>query len=237
MTACDQTQSYLEKFLGGAASPEQVASFETHSAGCSPCHSAFARAAEFDTMMKAAVPGMAGGFHSPREAVLHRVEVGAAPIDGASVIQPYRVPRWRAVRWSLMLGFVATLAITFEGIASVAFIQKKARRTQAELEVRVFHHFIHQYHAQTRALPASGNTAMVVDLMGHWRKPGRRLFGFPFEADRLVDSQALDPWGRPYVYESDGGTFNLYSVGENGRDDQGEGDDVRWDGTWTAGAG
>lgn len=234
MNACNQTRPYMEKFLGGAASPEEVAAFEAHAATCSPCHGAFAEVAAYDTAMKAVVPALAVPFSNPREAVLGNIEVGHLM---GKPVQPYRVPRWRAVRWVLMLGFLATLAITFEGIASVAIIKKKARRAEAEMEVRAISHFIHRFHADNRRLPETGNTAMVIDLMGHFRKPDRRIVAFPFEARRLDESQALDPWGRPYVYEARGRTFSFYSVGEDGRDDGGKGDDVTWTGTWTAGPG
>ncbi|MEQ8768049.1 MAG: type II secretion system protein GspG [Planctomycetota bacterium] len=36
-----------------------------------------------------------------------------------------------------------------------------------------------------------------------------------------------DPWGRRYVYRVDGNRFVIYSLGENGRDENGDGDDVR----------
>ena len=55
-----------------------------------------------------------------------------------------------------------------------------------------------------------------------------------FKQDELKDGKLIDPWGKPYVYVLlNGGSpqhrqrsFDLYSLGPNGVDDQGAGDDI-----------
>ncbi len=42
----------------------------------------------------------------------------------------------------------------------------------------------------------------------------------------LQDTLLVDDWGNSFVYELKGKTFTLYSIGENGIDEGGEGDDV-----------
>jgi len=46
-------------------------------------------------------------------------------------------------------------------------------------------------------------------------------------AANLIEHLPSDPWMHPYVYSVDtNGTYKVYSVGVNGLDEQGEGDDV-----------
>jgi hypothetical protein len=227
MTPCDRSQAYVEKFLGGEATAEEVAAFEGHAATCSPCREAFQAASTFDTAMKASVPHWTAGLSNPREAVLQKIEMGRLM---GRTSTPYPAVRWRAVRWTLFIGFLAFLAIQFQALATFAVQREVARKTQAQQQARAYSHFLHRYQAETGALPESGNTRMALALMREFRHP--QLHTFPFDAAEIVDEQVLDPWRRPWVYRSDGRSFTFYSLGENGRDDQGEGDDVVWRGSW-----
>lgn len=52
----------------------------------------------------------------------------------------------------------------------------------------------------------------------------------PLVDAKLLDKIPLDPWGHPYIYRCPGkngaGSFDLYSMGPNGQDDNGSGDDI-----------
>jgi len=58
---------------------------------------------------------------------------------------------------------------------------------------------------------------------------------------RIQDGQWLDPWGRPIAYRATrlkfglGWSVRLYSLGPDGRDDNGYGDDILMDRTPRAG--
>lgn len=81
----------------------------------------------------------------------------------------------------------------------------------------------------SKAYPKSGNASMVKTLL---KQPGVQ-----FEKEQLnAAGELLDPWGRPMVYVNpldgkdakprDLNPFILYSVGPDGRDDKGAGDDI-----------
>ena len=82
--------------------------------------------------------------------------------------------------------------------------------------------------------PLSGNPSLVNALQDDpqnvdWQGPYME-----FKQDELKDGELLDPWGHPYVYLSANGgspehrqhSFDLYSIGPNGVDDHGVGDDI-----------
>lgn len=231
MPGCEGRDSYLEKFLWGEATPEEVAKFESHSAGCVSCREAFGAAAFFDGALKGALPAMASQIGNPREAVLEKITIGnlmnARPPSWKTI-------RWRAVRWVLLFGLLATLAVSFEGFVTVALARKKMLRELCAAEVKTFGSFI-QRHDDPTGISRLGaeNSDMVADLVTYWSRRGFRR-SYPFDEDRVVDGQALDPWDKPYVYQSTGDSFVLYSLGENGRDDQGGGDDVTYSSTLRA---
>ena len=49
---------------------------------------------------------------------------------------------------------------------------------------------------------------------------------YPFTAGRRAGGDYLDDFGQPYRYRSERGRALIYSVGPNGKDERGEGDDV-----------
>ncbi|KAF0244612.1 MAG: hypothetical protein FD180_2374 [Planctomycetota bacterium] len=71
--------------------------------------------------------------------------------------------------------------------------------------------------------PESGNSNLVKAMAGL----GKNGF-YGFTPDRLnARGEWLDPWNRPYVYERlESGGFRLYSIGPNGIDEGGKGDDL-----------
>ena len=221
MSGCQGREAYLEKFLGGEASAEEVAVFESHAAGCTGCHAAFASVSAFDTALRTALPALAAGLSSPRVAILDQIEVGKLLSAKAP---SWNAVRWRAVRWVLLFGFLAAVGVAFEGYATVAIAKRKMLRDVASAEVNSFSRFIERYRELKGSLPDSRNEQMAADLISHWKRQGNLTY--PFDSERVVDSQALDPWRRAYVYQSDGDSFILYSLGENGEDDQGKGDDI-----------
>ena len=107
----------------------------------------------------------------------------------------------------------------------------KAKSTIAALETAVA-----MYSGDMGDYPPSGNDQLVKALQEDphnvdWQGPYME-----FKQDELKDGQLVDPWGNPYLYISKNGgspqhrsTFDLYSHGPNGIDDQGTGDDlVNW---------
>ncbi len=105
----------------------------------------------------------------------------------------------------------------------------KAKATIASIETAVA-----GYEGDMGAYPQSGIDNLVKALQ---EDPGNVDWGGPymeFKQDELKDGKLLDPWGNPYVYLSVNGgapqhrlhSFDLWSLGPNGVDDSGAGDDI-----------
>ena len=105
----------------------------------------------------------------------------------------------------------------------------KAKATLSALETAVA-----MYQGDMGRYPTSGNAALVVALQDdpndvHWNGPYME-----FKQDELKDGALMDPWGHSYLYESVNGgspkhrihSYDLSSLGPNGTDDSGAGDDV-----------
>ena len=105
----------------------------------------------------------------------------------------------------------------------------KAKSTIAALETAIA-----MYQADMGDYPETGNDNLVKALQDD---PGNVNWDGPymeFKQDELKDGQLVDPWGKPYVYVSVNGgspehrqrSYDLYSLGPNGVDDSGTGDDI-----------
>ena len=104
----------------------------------------------------------------------------------------------------------------------------KAKAAVASLETAVA-----MYQGDMGAYPPTGNAALIAALTENedpdWAGPY-----MDFKADDLKSDEFVDPWGKPYVYVSVNGgspkhrprSFDLYSLGPNGADDDGAGDDI-----------
>jgi len=74
------------------------------------------------------------------------------------------------------------------------------------------------YLNEKRMCPASGNSELVKSLKDGY---------FYFDSKRIKDGLFSDMWGRPYVYKTpDRIEFDFYSIGINGKDENGKGDDI-----------
>lgn len=83
------------------------------------------------------------------------------------------------------------------------------------------------YRIDNDAYPEDGNRNLVSALYPNY---------VTFESGEISDGLLLDPWGYPYIYERyDPGdnlrwhTYVIYSIGPNGVDEDGNGDDI---GNW-----
>jgi general secretion pathway protein G len=105
----------------------------------------------------------------------------------------------------------------------------KAKAAVASLETAIA-----MYQGDLAAYPATGNAALVQALTDEEDNPDWAGPYMDFKADELVGGEFVDPWGKPYVYVSVHGgspehrarSYDLYSLGPNGADDDGSGDDI-----------
>ena len=105
----------------------------------------------------------------------------------------------------------------------------KAKTTVASLETA-----ISMYLSDMGAYPATGNATMTSALQDDPHNPNWDGPYMEFKQDELKDGELVDPWGNPYAYVSVNGgspehrprSYDLYSLGPNGTNDSGGGDDI-----------
>lgn len=125
----------------------------------------------------------------------------------------------------ILMSLVTAGAQSARKRASVA----KAKSTIAGLETAIA-----MYHGDMGAYPPTGNAALVEAIAGESDDPDWQGPYMEFKEDELSGGELLDSWGQPYVYVSVNGgapshrtrSYDLYSLGPNGQDDDGTGDDV-----------
>jgi general secretion pathway protein G len=126
---------------------------------------------------------------------------------------------------TILISLVTAGAQTARRRGSVA----KAKATIASLETSIA-----MYQGDVSAYPPTGNAALVAAMTDDPQNPDWAGPYMEFKQDELVADEFIDPWGKPYVYVSVNGgspkhrprSYDLYSIGPNGTDDDGTGDDI-----------
>lgn len=112
--------------------------------------------------------------------------------------------------------------------------RRRGAVTKAKAMVAALETAIAMYEGDVGDYPPSGNAELVAALQEgggetDWSGPYME-----FKQEELKSGELLDPWGRPYVYVSINGgapehrkkSFDLASLGPNGEEEDGGGDDV-----------
>ena len=134
-----------------------------------------------------------------------------------------------------LLVVIAILGILMSLVtAGAQAARRKGAITKAKTTIASLETAIAQYDADMGEYPATGIGPLVSALQ---EDPGDADWGGPYvefkEAD-LDNGSLVDPWGKSYVYVSVNGgapqhrehSYDLYSFGPNGKDDNGAGDDI-----------
>ena len=91
------------------------------------------------------------------------------------------------------------------------------------------------YQGDVGVYPPTGNAELVKALTDGGANNSDWLGPYmEFKQDEMKDGEAIDSWGQPYIYTSINGgspthrprSYDLYSIGPNGQDDDGAGDDI-----------
>jgi hypothetical protein len=231
--------SWIDRDLLGDLTAEEREALETHWPDCPSCRS---RLEAMRSLEKAIGEGLniaSQAFTSPREKILKRIEAKEREpgVREPGVREPIRTARpLRRFRWKLV--FLTTnvaaallLLLAYFGYAVVVLrMKRQARLTVARTDVRVLTITLHTYRRDLRKSPPDG----IENLVRALRKsiPNRPWPSsyFTFPEERIQGGTYLDPWGRPYIYRSPNGAGEirifLYSLGENGLDERGGGDDI-----------
>ena len=134
-----------------------------------------------------------------------------------------------------LLVVIAILGILISLVtAGAQAARRKAAVTKAKTTIASLETAIAMYSGDMGSYPLSGNDKLVSALQDDpdnidWQGPYME-----FKQDELKDGELVDPWGHPYVYLSVNGgspehrpkSYDLYSLGPNGADEQGGGDDI-----------
>jgi general secretion pathway protein G len=108
----------------------------------------------------------------------------------------------------LILGLLATIVVqSLRGAAD------KAKRTKAQADISEFKTALDRYYLDNGFYPTTdqGLPALVSPPTGG-RIPGN------YESGGYIERVPNDPWGNPYVYQSDGTNYVLKSLGPSGVD-------------------
>jgi general secretion pathway protein G len=130
----------------------------------------------------------------------------------------------------VIIGLLAGMLMT-----AVTKARRKATVAKATSTISALEGAISMYESDLGDYPASGNQNLVNALADinitntSWDGPYMQ-----FKAQELKgaipNAELLDPWGNPYVYTQPGThnlrSYDLYSFGPNGTDEQGVGDDI-----------
>jgi len=127
----------------------------------------------------------------------------------------------------LMLG-VALLSAEYFAYVSLRAKRIKAERAAAETEVHAIVSALAKLAAERGSAAIPQDRSGLLQALAQKRKdaPGRTYYAVD---STRIDTQTgllLDPWGHPYVYRHKPDEIMLYSVGPNGADEGGMGDDI-----------
>ncbi len=134
-----------------------------------------------------------------------------------------------------LLVVIAILTILISLVtAGAQAARRRAAVAKAKATIAALESAIAMYQSDLGQYPSSDNAKLVAALV---TDPGDSKWYGPymdFKQDDLVENEAIDPWGHPYIYISvNGGSpqhrptaYDLYSLGPNGQDDGGAQDDV-----------
>lgn len=146
------------------------------------------------------------------------------------LVTPRRLSRLnsRFILYATQLAASVMILLTYAGaMASLVTLKKRQRKLFTENEIRALVITTKAWMRRKESAPPAGMAALVEALSAP-RDPDSgddRPF-FEFEARRLDGKVFRDPWKRPYVYRVDQGRIMIYSMGPNGADENGSGDDI-----------
>jgi general secretion pathway protein G len=143
--------------------------------------------------------------------------------------------RKRAFTLVELLVVIAILGILISLVtAGAQAARRRGAVTKAKTTIAALETAIAMYEADMGEYPATGNEALVAAIQDD---PDDVDWGGPymeFKQEELKGGELVDPWGNPYEYVSVNGgapkhrerSYDLSSLGPNGADDSGTGDDL-----------
>lgn len=231
---CPFTPLIERDIVGPTLDDHEQTTLEAHLAqGCSACEQLLEshlsddsdEARALDQTVGRAVEEAAARMAEGRAAVLARVD---EELRRERAAQARRVRRrhLRALFYLTNVAAIVLLVVAYVGTVVVVRLQARAaQRLATETELQALVRALTRYVKDHDALPPDAR-ALAAEL-GKASPAGSPYFRI--DPARLVAGELLDDYGRPYRYVPGSDRALVYSVGPDGRDDQGENDDI---GAW-----
>ncbi len=107
----------------------------------------------------------------------------------------------------LIIGLLATIVVR-----NLRGVTDRAKRTKAEADISELKQALDSYYLDNGNYPTTeqGLQALV-------SAPTSGPVPSDYETGGYIEGVPLDPWGHPYVYESDGSSYTLKSYGADGQ--------------------
>lgn len=218
----------LDKRILGEFSPEDRARLDEHLAqGCASCSERWKEEQKLESILEGAMAPLTTEIERRKPIVLDRLKERLARED-----ELRRDRRRRRLGMNTVLFIIVIFGVTLLSAEYFAYaaMRKKLVRAQKDAcgtELRAILAALHKYAEQrgTEAVPA--DRSGLVPALAQRRRDIDRPY-YAVDSSRL-DPQTgllLDPWNHPYVYKRAAEQVRIYSVGVNGQDEDGLGDDI-----------
>lgn len=230
MTVCPY-ENLLEQQVLGELEGEDEARLDEHTSKCSHCRAMFSDLQDLQVLFDSQVAEAEQEFRPGRPDLLARINKEIRNTDELVTTRKLRRLNSRFILYTTQLVAVVMIVLTY--VASMVSVMTLKRREQVrftENEIRALIAVTKTYQKVNQGLPPTGNAALVERLSQPIKRlPTELRPYFPFDKARLNQGLFVDTWKRPYVYNVGEKGFVIYSLGPNGKDDGGKGDDISFE--------
>jgi hypothetical protein len=219
----------LDKRILGEFTTEDRERLDAHlSGGCPSCGERWKTEETLEGLIDGAMEPIAREVERRREPVLDKLKLRLEKED--ELRRDLR--RRRRVGMNGILFLIITLGVTlisaeFFWYRTMQIKLAKAQRVVADAEISAIRMAIMKRALEREGAAPSDRAGLYAALIERRLDAPGRMY---YQADpSRIDPATLlllDPWGKPYIYNRVGDQFTVYSVGPNGMDEGGTGDDV-----------
>jgi hypothetical protein len=218
----------LDKRILGEFTAEDRSRLEEHLAsGCPQCTERAKQEGKLETLIDGAVAPLAQEAERRKRPFLDKLEDRLEREDDFRRQRRRRRIGMNAVLFLIMILGVALLSAEYFAYAAMRKKLLRAQRAATETEVKAILLAVHKLAEERGAAAVPADRSALLTALAQRRRDIDRPYYSP-DPSRIEPSAGLllDTWGRPYVYKRTGDQVRLYSLGQNGADEDGLGDDI-----------
>jgi hypothetical protein len=220
---CPFEELLLKRVLGDATDDDRARLAEHVSQGCPTCAPRFQEEENLERLIDGAFNPLAEEVEKRRAPVLDRLRLELERDGDRRQNRRFRRLGMNALMFLTVLMGIALLSSEYLMFAAIT---KKLVRSQvvvAETEIHALVLALERHGRELQFLPE--DTKAILPALETVRKDGIRIY-YSVDRNRIKDGCLLDPWKNPYQYRRTAGGAQMWSMGPNGRDEQGLGDDI-----------